>query len=93
MTVLEDKLQTELQGLHGDWQVIFGRKLRREFVFQNFQEGLSFVNKVGEVAEKLGHHPDVNLCYDRVVIELWTHDLSALSEMDFAFAREIEKLV
>ncbi len=69
-----------------------GKKLKRKFKFKNFKEALSFINKVGKIAEKEGHHPDVRFGWGYVEIELFTHSINDLSEKDFKLAKEIDKL-
>lgn len=76
-----------------DWELVEGQKIKKKFEFKNFMEALAFVNKVGEIAEKEGHHPDIHLVsYKNVVIELWTHSIGGLSENDFIVAAKIDSL-
>jgi 4a-hydroxytetrahydrobiopterin dehydratase len=75
-----------------DWKVVDGKKLARAFTFPDFQSGLNFVNRVGEIAERQGHHPDVHLSWGRVEIETWTHDAGGLTEQDFLLASQINHL-
>ncbi|HUB77373.1 MAG TPA: 4a-hydroxytetrahydrobiopterin dehydratase [Bryobacteraceae bacterium] len=74
------------------WRVLDGKKLSREYTFPDFQNGLNFVNRVGEVAERQGHHPDIQLSWGRVIIETWTHDAGGLTEQDFRLASQIDQL-
>ena len=71
-----------------------GEMIARDFQFANFAEALSFVNRVGEVAEALDHHPDI-LLYDwnRVRLTVMTHDVGALTERDFELAARVGALV
>lgn len=71
---------------------IEANKIIREFKFKDFAKALAFVNKVGEVAEDEGHHPDIKLSYGKVLIEIWTHSINGLSENDFILASKINKL-
>ena len=76
-----------------DWQLEEGQKIQKKFEFKNFKEAIAFVNKVGEIAESEGHHPDIHLVlYKNVVIELWTHAIHGLSENDFIVAAKINLL-
>ncbi len=68
-------------------------KLRRQFKFKDFKESMSFVNKIAEVVESEGHHPDILIVYNKVQIELFTHAVGGLSENDFIMAAKTEKLV
>jgi len=73
------------------WQ-LDGKKIRREFVFKDFLEAMTFVNRIAGVAEQEGHHPDLHIHWNRVVVELWTHSIGGLSENDFILAAKIDLL-
>jgi 4a-hydroxytetrahydrobiopterin dehydratase len=79
--------------LHADWRVVDGHHLRRELRFKNFAEALACVNRVGEMAEEQFHHPDLELAWGRVAIEIWTHKIDGLHEADFVFAAKCDRLV
>ncbi len=81
-----DELKKEIEPA---WQVKDLKKVKREFTFKDFKEALVFVNKVGEIAEKEGHHPDIRLSWGKVEIELTTHAIGGLSINDFILARKI----
>jgi len=76
-----------------DWNNT-GDKLEKKFIFPNFKEALSFVNKVGELAEQLGHHPDILITnYKEVVISTKTHDEgNKVTEKDLELSKAIDKL-
>jgi 4a-hydroxytetrahydrobiopterin dehydratase len=74
------------------WKVISG-ELTRTFTFKDFREALGFVNKVGELAESAGHHPDIDIRYNRVCLALVTHDAGGLTAKDFDLASAADKLV
>jgi len=75
------------------WEIDGGKSIVKEFEFKDFKEALGFVNKVGGIAEKEGHHPDINLYgYKRVRILLTTHAIKGLSENDFIVASKIDGL-
>ena len=70
-----------------------GKRLRREWRVKNFVTALDFFNRVGQIAEAEGHHPDLHLVgYRNVTIELWTHAIGGLSENDFILAAKIDQL-
>jgi len=73
-----------------DWKVE-NKILSRRFEFANFAESLEFVNKVGEIAEKHDHHPDILFGWGYAEINLTTHDRGGITAFDFAVAREIEE--
>ena len=64
----------------------------RQFKFRNFKEAIAFVNKVAEIAEKEGHHPDIKISYNKVSIKLFTHSIKGLSENDFIVAAKIDRI-
>ncbi len=70
------------------WQVERG-ELARTFSFPDFRASLAFVNQVGELAEAAGHHPDIDIRYNRVRLALVTHDAGGLTAADFSLARKI----
>src|SRR5262245_40917927 len=66
-------------------------KLHRDFTFKKFTEAFAFMTKVAAVADKQDHHPEWSNVYNRVSVELITHDAGpALSERDLRFAREVD---
>ena len=75
-----------------EWEVKDGAKLQRRFVFENFIAAIDFVNQLVEPSEGLGHHPDISISYNKVVISLTTHDAGGLTETDFSLAEKISKL-
>jgi 4a-hydroxytetrahydrobiopterin dehydratase len=74
------------------WQVVNEHHLTRNFTFPDFRQALDFVNRVGEVAEEQGHHPNILLTWGRAEITLWTHKIDGLTESDFIMAAKIDKL-
>lgn len=67
-------------------------RIRRNFKFKNFVEAMKFVNRVADIAEAEGHHPDLHIFYNKVTIELWTHAVMGLSENDFILAAKIDAI-
>ena len=81
-------LQTQVDG----WNVVEEHHITKTFTFPNFREALKFVNRVGELAEEQGHHPDISLAWGKVGITSWTHKINGLTESDFILAAKINKL-
>ena len=73
------------------WQVQKG-ELVKTFTFSDFNGSLAFVNKVGELAEKAGHHPDIDIRYNRVRLALVTHDAGGLTAKDFDLAASADTI-
>jgi 4a-hydroxytetrahydrobiopterin dehydratase len=67
------------------WE-IKGGELVRTFKFETFPDAIAFVNKVADVAEEAGHHPDIDIRYNRVRLALVSHDEGGLTAKDFALA-------
>lgn len=73
-----------------DWKIIDEHHLLKKFPFKNFRQVLEFVNKVGEIAEKEGHHPDIKFGWGFAEITTFTHSIGGLSENDFILASKID---
>jgi 4a-hydroxytetrahydrobiopterin dehydratase len=86
----EQEANERITGLPG-WQIEAG-ELVRTFQFQDFRAALGFVNRVGEAAEAAGHHPDIDIRYNRVRLSLVTHDSGGLTDKDFELAAEANGL-
>ena len=87
-----EELRSYSEELGGGWEVVDGHHLRKSFAFDDFVTALDFVNRVGELAESEGHHPDLHLSWGRVVVEIWTHKIDGLTESDFVLAARIDRL-
>lgn len=75
-----------------DWEVIDDLKIKKKFTFKDFKMALAFVNKVGDIAEEEGHHPNINLYgWNKVSITLTTHAIGGLSLNDFIMAAKIDR--
>jgi 4a-hydroxytetrahydrobiopterin dehydratase len=85
----EEDFQARLGQLPG-WQVTNGT-LRKLFAFSTFSEGIRFVDRVAELADAADHHPDIDIRYTKVVMSLMTHSAGAITEKDFALARQINQ--
>lgn len=85
----DDALQAWLAD-HGGWEVVEG-KLHRELRFADFGEAFAFMARVALTAEKLDHHPDWSNVYNRVAVDLHTHDVGGLTELDLALAEAVDR--
>jgi 4a-hydroxytetrahydrobiopterin dehydratase len=88
-----DEIKDLLPMISTEWEVNKNKKINRVFKFKNFKVALLFVNKVGDIAEEEGHHPDIELSWGRVRITLTTHKVQGLTENDFIMAAKIDKLL
>ncbi len=67
-------------------------RIKRRFYFEDFKEAMEFVNKVAELAENEGHHPDIYIYYNEVVLEIHTHAINGLHLNDFVIGVKINQL-
>ena len=84
-----EELQEELESLT-NWEVVDG-KLHREFQFENFIEAFAFMTKLAIVAERINHHPDWSNVYNKVTVDLITHDVNGISILDCDLARAADR--
>ena len=87
-TLSPEAAQSRLTHLPG-WQIESG-ELVRTFQFKDFVAALQFVNRVGKLAEEAGHHPDIDIRYNRVRLALVSHDAGGLTEKDFDLATQVQ---
>jgi 4a-hydroxytetrahydrobiopterin dehydratase len=74
------------------WRVVDEHHLLKAYQFSNFADALAFVNRVGEVAEREGHHPDISFGWGYARLEVYTHAAGGLTESDFILAAKIDGL-
>lgn len=82
----------ELSAQLPSWKVVDEHHLAKTFVFPDFRSALDFVVRMGELAEREGHHPDLCLSWGRVDVQIFTHKIKGLSESDFILAAKIDEL-
>ena len=85
----------ELTKLHAQveqWDLVEEHHISRAFRFPDFVTALAFVNRIGELAEQQGHHPDIHLSWGRVQVKIHTHKIDGLTESDFVLAAKIDRL-
>lgn len=75
-----------------NWSLPDNTRIQRQFKFKNFVETLAFVNRVGELTEREGHHPDITFGWGYCEIILYTHKIKGLHENDFIMASKIDEL-
>lgn len=86
-----------LEDLGSEWNLVNvndnAHHIEKDFTFSNFVEALAFVNRCGELAEEVGHHPNLYIHnYKYVKVEIWTHKIDGLVESDFILAAKIDKV-
>ena len=86
----ETEIAELLEQLNG-WNVVENHHLAKSYKFANFADALRFVNRVGQISEREGHHPDISFGWGYAQIKIYTHAIDGLSESDFILAAKIEK--
>lgn len=87
----QEEAQKILAQVSGNWH-LGENKIFADFKFKDFKEAIAFANKVGDIAEGEGHHPDILIGYGRVKVETWTHAIGGLSINDFILASKIDEI-
>lgn len=90
---MEKLTGTELQAVlekHINWYADDG-KLMREYTFADFKQAMEFVNHVAGMAEAAGHHPDIEIKYNKVKLSLVTHDAGGITARDAALAGSLDE--
>jgi 4a-hydroxytetrahydrobiopterin dehydratase len=86
-------LKQLLAAVNNNWKLVKQHHLEKEYKFEDFREALDFTNRVGEMAERQNHHPDIHLAWGRVRVVIWTHKIDGLTESDFIFAAKTDQLL
>ena len=86
----QSEIETRASSLP-DWKIEQG-ELTRTFTHRDFRAALAFVNEVGDLAEQAGHHPDIDIRYNKVRLALITHDAGGLTAKDFELAAAADKI-
>jgi 4a-hydroxytetrahydrobiopterin dehydratase len=87
--LMEVEVSTRLAAVP-KWKEV-GNEIVRTFEFRDFKAALAFVNKVGDLAETAGHHPDIDIRWNKVKLALTTHDAGGLTGKDFDLAAQIDR--
>ncbi len=90
MKILITEKQSKL--LKSDWEVIKG-KLCKSFKFKTYKEVLDFVNKVGDIAEKQNHHPDMIVKFDEVIVTMFDHEANEISDKCYEFTNAVDEMM
>jgi len=88
----DEECQKLLTELEDNWQISSNLQISKEYKFKNFKLALDFVNRIGELAEQQGHHPDIYLAWGKVQVTLTTHKVKGLTKDDFILAAGIDRL-
>ena len=86
-----DRLRELSEQLGAGWKVVDDHHIEKTYSFKDFQEALDFTNRLGVMAEEVGHHPDIYLTWGKVKVTIFTHSVGGLTENDFILAAKLEK--
>jgi 4a-hydroxytetrahydrobiopterin dehydratase len=87
-----DRVAALLKELDPGWTVTHdGTRIERAYQFKEFSDALAFANRVGDIAEREGHHPDLHVGWGRCSVEIWTHKINGLTESDFYLAAKADR--
>jgi 4a-hydroxytetrahydrobiopterin dehydratase len=84
-----EELHRQIGKLEG-WTLADEKRLEKEYRFPDFKEALAYVNRLGEAAERAGHHPDIFFTWGKVKVTLWTHSAGGVTAKDVALAAEAD---
>lgn len=84
-------LHDMLKKLGNGWKLVEEHHLEKEYKFPDFRMALTFTNRIGELAELEGHHPNIELSWGKVKVTLWTHKINGLSDNDFILAAKCDE--
>jgi 4a-hydroxytetrahydrobiopterin dehydratase len=86
-----ERIDALLKELEPGWNLSPAGHLLRSFEFRDFAGALAFANRVGAIAEREGHHPDLHVAWGRCGVEIWTHKIDGLTESDFFLAAKADR--
>ena len=89
---LKGKLLKKYMNQVNGWKLQKGKSIMKEYKFKSDVDALSFLDKIGKIAVREGHHPNATWVYNRVNIELWTHAIGGLSTNDFILASKFDRV-
>ena len=85
-----DRIAEYARAIDDQWCIVQEHHLEKEFKFRDFKDALAFVNRVGEIAEAEGHHPEIWFTWGKVRLKIWTHKVDGLTESDFILAAKAD---
>ena len=80
-----------LRELDEGWRLNASGHLERAYRFEDFAKAMAFANKVADIAEHEGHHPDLCIAWGKCAVEIWTHKINGLTESDFYLAAKADR--
>jgi 4a-hydroxytetrahydrobiopterin dehydratase len=86
-----ERIDALLEELEPGWALTPSGHLLRTYEFHDFAAAMAFANRVGDIAEQQGHHPDLHVAWGRCGVEIWTHKIDGLTESDFFLAAKADR--
>jgi 4a-hydroxytetrahydrobiopterin dehydratase len=90
MRLKQGQIETELAKVKG-WK-LRGKSIYKLYIFEDFMQGIRFIDRVASAAEGMNHHPDIEIRYNKVKLTLTTHDQGGLTKKDFKLAAKIDQM-
>lgn len=87
-----EELKVWFEKLGKGWEIVEEHHLKKRFKFSDFKSALEFVDRVGALAEEIGHHPSINFGWGFAELQIYTHKINGLHEADFIFAAKVDRL-
>lgn len=87
-----DEIEAYLSSIADGWENIEDKKIEKVYKFKDFAQALEFTNKIGEIAEEEGHHPNIHLAWGMVKVQLFTSKIQGLHLNDFIMAAKIDDI-
>lgn len=87
-----DKINGFKTKISPEWEIVDNKRIKKEFPFDNFVQGMEFAGKVAALAEEEQHHPDLCIHYSGVDVNFTTHAIGGLSENDFIMAAKVDEI-
>ncbi|MBQ27921.1 MAG: 4a-hydroxytetrahydrobiopterin dehydratase [Nitrospiraceae bacterium] len=90
----ESQAMNLLGQLDSSWELTnSATHLQRSYLFKNFVHAMDFANKLADVAEEEGHHPELHIGWGKCTVDLWTHKINGLTESDFFLAAKSDRVL
>jgi 4a-hydroxytetrahydrobiopterin dehydratase len=83
--------ESQIKKLKSEWKVV-NDKLCKRFKFDSYSDVLDFVNRVGEIAEKQNHHPDMIVKYNEVIVTMFDHEANKISDKCYKFTNAVDNM-
>lgn len=87
-----NELNNLLKENKSNWVNINHRYIKTSFTFKDFKTSIRFINEIADISEKMNHHPDIKISYNKVELQIYTHSKNAITELDIKFSLLVDDL-